>query len=714
MSKQPSNCSSGGASSGAAVSLPVLAGGANSPIKRSRTSGKRAIVLVTVQLLMVAHVVLWLVSRETGWFGGATLAPVEPSDSMEFVKHGVINAGLVFFVLALLSTLILGRWFCGWGCHLVMMQDFCGWVMKKLGVRPKPFRSRLLLYVPLVLAVYMFLWPAAYRVAVVPLDGALARQFGGPPHQDAAHWVVRAYRGAFGLAGIDLPPEHAGVVGDLPPWQISNHLTTTEFWRSFPGIVVAIPFLGICGFATVYFLGAKGFCTYGCPYGGFFAPLDKLAPARIVVNDACEHCGHCTAVCTSNVRVHEEVREYGMVVDPGCMKCLDCVSVCPNDALSFGFARPAVRKGPPKNAPVARRSDLTWSQEIAILVVFVASFFSVRMVYGLVPMLMAVGFAGCATFMAWMLWRLVREPNVSFHRRRLKYRGAMTRAGVGFAATALLVMAFTIQSGVVRASYAAAQRSDDLVTIPAAVVFSGSPPQVPAEMREAADRALRGYRLASGIGSGGIGLPAPWQADIDMRRAWLHAVCLEFEEAETLVRDVLDRDGYSDRFAVSLVMILRGQGRDDEALAYGEPLVIEQLDASRMLEAVVPLAGELGGFERAIGLCSRRLDRHADDVPTLRWLTVLYFEVGDRDAAIDVLERTIVVDPTMLAAYEALARAHAQSGRLQDAEAALRRGIAAVPNAASLHGILGDLLQSLGRTEEAALQRAEAQRLLGQ
>ena len=40
-------------------------------------------------------------------------------------------------------------------------------------------------------------------------------------------------------------------------------------------------------------------------------------------------------VCTSNVRVHEEIREYGGVVDPGCMKCLDCVSVCPNDALSY-------------------------------------------------------------------------------------------------------------------------------------------------------------------------------------------------------------------------------------------------------------------------------------------------------------------------------------------------------------------------------------------
>ena len=60
---------------------------------------------------------------------------------------------------------------------------------------------------------------------------------------------------------------------------------------------------------------------------------------RIRVTDACAGCGHCTAVCTSNVRVHEEVRDYGMVVDSGCMKCLDCVSVCPNDALYYGAGR---------------------------------------------------------------------------------------------------------------------------------------------------------------------------------------------------------------------------------------------------------------------------------------------------------------------------------------------------------------------------------------
>ena len=74
----------------------------------------------------------------------------------------------------------------------------------------------------------------------------------------------------------------------------------------------------------------------------FFGLADKFSPGKIRVTPACNQCGHCTATCTSNVLVHAEVKQYGMVVDPGCMKCMDCVSVCPNDALYFGFGKPSV------------------------------------------------------------------------------------------------------------------------------------------------------------------------------------------------------------------------------------------------------------------------------------------------------------------------------------------------------------------------------------
>ena len=258
---------------------------------------RRFAVLLVVQLLMIVHVVQWLLM-------GTTLSPVEPSESIQTIRTGVVTVGFIFFLLAIGSTMILGRFFCGWGCHVILLQDWCGRLLGRIGIRPRPFRSRLLRWLPLGLALYMFAWPVAHRFLIAPWSGG------------APAW---------------------------PGW--SWEVTTTDFWATFPGLAMSIPFLLICGFLTVYLLGMKGYCTYACPYGGFFAPAEQVAPVRIRVTDDCEHCGHCTAACTSNVRVHEEVEAYGMVVDPGCMKCMDCVATCPNDALYLGAGRPAISVG---------------------------------------------------------------------------------------------------------------------------------------------------------------------------------------------------------------------------------------------------------------------------------------------------------------------------------------------------------------------------------
>jgi tetratricopeptide (TPR) repeat protein/ferredoxin len=316
-----------------------------------------------------------------------------------------VNAGFIFFSLAILATLIFGRFVCGWGCHILALQDFCGWLLKKMRLHPKPFRSRLLVYVPLVAALYMFVWPVVYRIFWTAEPGPIIPKF-------------------------------------------TNHLVTTKFWATFPSVAVAIPFLFICGFVTVYFLGQKGFCTYACPYGGFFGLADKFALGKIRVTPACNQCGHCTATCTSNVLVHAEVKQYGMVVDPGCMKCMDCVSVCPNDALYFGFGKPTLLA--PKSNVIKRHYSLTWPEEIVGALVFLGSFLAVRGVYVLVPFLMALGCAAVTTFLILKTWRLFRASELSFYRFNLKSSGKIHKAGWAFAAFAFAWIGLNVHSGWVR------------------------------------------------------------------------------------------------------------------------------------------------------------------------------------------------------------------------------------------------------------------------
>ena len=163
-----SGCTSQKAKKQRSIELPVLKNpdAQNDGIRDSRTSRWRALSLVTLNLLMIAHFIQWRLM-------GRTISPIEPSETMYTLQNGAINAGFIFFTLAILATLIFGRFVCGWGCHILALQDFCAWLLKKLGLTPKPFRSRLLVFVPLVGALYMFVWPTAYRFFAAPKNEPL-------------------------------------------------------------------------------------------------------------------------------------------------------------------------------------------------------------------------------------------------------------------------------------------------------------------------------------------------------------------------------------------------------------------------------------------------------------------------------------------------------------------------------------------------------------
>ena len=383
----------------AGVSLPVVPTDPVTGIRHSRAGRWRAYSLTLVHLAMIGHVLHWL-------WAGSTLTPIEPSEAMETIRHGEINMGFLFFAAALAATLILGRWVCGWGCHLIAYQDLTLWLLKKLRLRPKPFRSRFFIYIPLVVAAgWMFILPLADR---------LWRSFEGHP-SPAFTW----------------------------------HLARTGFWDTFPGVTFSILSVLVCGVAIIYFLGPKAFCTFACPYGAFFGLTDKFAPGRIRVTDACQQCGHCTAVCTSNVRVAEEVKLYQMVVDPGCMKCLDCVQVCPNDALYYGFGRPSLGARPA--APRKKvRYDLTLAEELLALVIFLVSLFTVNGLYGQFPFLLSLGVACVMTLLFAKGLRVLYARDVLLQRLRLKVAGRIQPLGRAYLVGMLLLLALTAHSAVWR------------------------------------------------------------------------------------------------------------------------------------------------------------------------------------------------------------------------------------------------------------------------
>jgi len=601
-----------------------------SGIRKSKTSRWRAAALILLNLLMIAHIIQWRIM-------GKTISPIEPSETMHTLQRGAINAGFIFFSLAILATLIFGRFVCGWGCHILALQDFCGWMLKKMGIKPKPFRSRLLIYVPIVAALYMFVWPTAYRL--------------------------------FSRFFFSAQPE------PLIP-KFTNHLVTSNFWETFPSVAVAIPFLFICGFVTVWFLGQKGFCTYACPYGGFFGLADKLAPWKIRVTDACNQCGHCTATCTSNVPVHAEVKAYKMVVDPGCMKCMDCISVCPNDALYFGFGKPTVAVS--KSNKIPGNYSLTWPEEVLGSFVFLGSFLAVRSAYGLVPFLMSLGCAAVTTFLVLKTWRLFGTKDIFLHRFNLKFSGRIRSAGWAFLAFSILWIGLTAHTGWIRYHEYEGDNAFQKLQIPDELALAQINPDAwlsPLD-RESISEGEKHFQAASNWGLFKNG-------DALSKLGWFKYLSGNAEQSVDLLSVAADhqKNGGQGK-ALSLYYrgtILNRLGRYDqaqasldEALAQRNDLVLARQEKGESLwmlghkeEAIaawtdavqrnVNLAlanNQLVGAQRSLGRFEeaaaheQQADRSTPDIPLYHWmLGVRLKHLGMNELAEKHFQRAIQLDP---------------------------------------------------------------------
>jgi NAD-dependent dihydropyrimidine dehydrogenase PreA subunit len=469
---------------------------------RGRRSRWRAASLITVYVLMAAHVVHWKLA-------GRTLAPLELNEVLHTLELGVVTAGFIFMSAAVLSVLVFGRFFCSWGCHVLALQDLCAWILERFGIRPKPVRSRVLLFVPLGAMLSMFAWPHLRRL----VEGR--------------------------------PAPALRVLGDGEGWA---SFVTSDFWRNLPGPGITILTFAVCGFAIVYALGSRSFCTYACPWGALFAVADRFAPGRIVARGDCAQCGLCTAACESHIRVHEEVAAFGAVVNPACLKDLDCVSACPTGALRFGFTRPALARGLRPHRRFGVPFDFTLGEDALMTAVFLAALVIFRGLYDAVPFLLTLAIGAIAAYAAVVSVRLVRRANVRFGAAQLARSGRLTPAGWIFVAAAAAFALLMAHSAVIRGHEVAGRRGFD------AVMSARSPDA------EAVRRAIAHLELCD---RWGLATPPA----LLMRMTRLHLLRGDTGAAEPYVRRLLERRPASHEWRLTLAAILLTKRAVPEAVA---------------------------------------------------------------------------------------------------------------------------------------------------
>jgi len=193
----------------------------------------------------------------------------------------IFSGTLILFLITLVLAVALRKSFCGLLCPFGAIQEFFGWLGRKLFSRNYPMPKGLdrpLRYLK-------------YGVLVVTVGFA---------------WKT---------AGLWMAP--------YDPWAAYAHLSEgiPAVWASSAvGLILLL--VTVAG-SVVY---DRFFCKYLCPMGAFNGIVGKISPFKVVRNDeTCIHCDLCNKNCPANI----DVSHSRLVTSAECFNCQTCVLNCP-------------------------------------------------------------------------------------------------------------------------------------------------------------------------------------------------------------------------------------------------------------------------------------------------------------------------------------------------------------------------------------------------
>jgi ferredoxin-type protein NapH len=262
-----------------------------------------------------------------------------------------ILSGLIFsialrltivFALIVVSTLVIGRFFCGWLCPFALYMDLLTRLRKALRIPYWNLSERLNNGLNIL----------RYVILAVILILALVL---GPLHADVWRFIIM-FMGPFKsliivfLCPVEPLVTQIGEALGFNTWGTSFHDLSGTIQYFNGDQLILLTWIVFFAFTAGSFMVRLLWCRF-CPVGATLSILNRFAPFKWVpllrinkVEEKCTKCGICKRVCPTQVTdVYEE--KGGNIASSKCLLCLRCVEMCPYEGcLKLDFAGKTIYK----------------------------------------------------------------------------------------------------------------------------------------------------------------------------------------------------------------------------------------------------------------------------------------------------------------------------------------------------------------------------------
>lgn len=262
--------------------------------------------------------------------------------------------GLLWSLLILVPTILLGRFFCGWICPMGTLQHWMGWLAPsfkrgKQRVESNRYkRWHTVKYVVLIAGLIAACF-GSMIIGVLDPFSLLVRSIGLallPGAQFAARSVL-----------APMLRSHVGAIHSTGTWlDQALRATVLDFRQVYFSQSLVFALL----FVTVLLLSLRVtrlWCRSICPLGALLGLLSRYSILGLEKNKAaCDNCNRCLLHCQGG----DDPLGTAKWRKSECLMCMNCVPSCPTHALRFKLFRPSFNPAGEVAAPdLGRRRTVT-------------------------------------------------------------------------------------------------------------------------------------------------------------------------------------------------------------------------------------------------------------------------------------------------------------------------------------------------------------------